>query len=179
MKIVTAMTRHSPAPSPIADGDGVAIHASEAGTAILTFTRDRADRVEVSRIDRLPAGLDPSVRWLLELFPAFPATADAWVVIDADGLGRALWDRLNVHHRRGWALYDRTGRDRQELVNGLLVAQSERRIRILPSTHGDAVRKALTAYRRTVGEDGVIGGELVVALALAVVGRRPAVPRVM
>ncbi len=45
-------------------------------------------------------------------------------------------------------------------MNALLVAQQEQRIRILPSPHGAAMRRALISYRRTVADDGVIGGEM-------------------
>ena len=153
----------------------IAIAAAEAGTAAIVFDRDRFDVVDVTTIERFAAGLDPVVSWLAS---AIPAVDKPFVVIDVDGLGQALWDRLGVRHGRGWRLYDRRGRDRQELVNALLVAQSEGRIRIHPSRHGDALRKALLAYHRTVGDDGVVGGELVVALALAAAVRRPAKPRV-
>jgi hypothetical protein len=154
---------------------GYAIHAAEAGTAILTYTRDLEDRIEVTAIERLPAGLDPIVSWLGPQTPL-----GCHFIVDAAGLGQALWDRLGARYRRrGWTLYEARGRDRQELVNALLVAQSEGRIAIAPTSHADAMKKALLGYRRTVGEDGAIGAELVVALALAVVGRRPSVPRVM
>lgn len=149
-----------------------AIHAAEAGTAILVYDRD-GDRFEVDSIERLPAGLDPAADWLRATFPTLPAIDDDTVTIDADGLGRALWDLLKVRHKPGWRLYAGYGRERQELVNGLLVALSDRRVRIEPSMHEDAMRKAMAGYRRTVGEDGVIGGELVVALALAVTVGRP------
>jgi hypothetical protein len=179
MKVLT-MNKPKVAPAvPLVAASSIAIHAAEAGSAILTFDRDAQDNVEVSRIDRLPAGLDPCVDWLRSAFPDFPGIGTGHVVIDADGLGQALWDRLDVRYRRGWTLYDKRGRDRQELVNALLVAQSEGRVAIGPTPHADAMRKALIGYRRTVGEDGVVGGELVVALALAVVGRRPPRPRVM
>ena len=63
-------------------------------------------------------------------------------------------------------------------MNALLVAQQEQRIRMLPSPHGVAMRRALISYRRTVADDGVIGGEMVVALALCALARRPIAPRV-
>ena len=44
-------------------------------------------------------------------------------------------------------------------------------MRIQPSPHGTAVRAALLSYRRVVGDDGVIGAELVIALALAAIVR--------
>jgi hypothetical protein len=91
---------------------------------------------------------------LYAAFPGIPRIGDAHVTIDADGLGQALWDRLNVSHRRGWTLYDKRGRDRQEIVNCLLVAQSDGRIAIAPTPHEDAMRKALLGYRRTVATTG-------------------------
>jgi hypothetical protein len=45
--------------------------------------------------------------------------------------------------------------------------------------HQEAMTKALISYRREIGDDGVIGSELAVALFLAV-GHGPAiVPKVM
>jgi hypothetical protein len=132
----------------------------------------------VASIERPPAGLDPVVDWMHPRFEAFPAVGDGHVFVEPDGLGQAVWTRVKVDRRRGWTLYAGRGRDRQGLVDALLVAQSEGRIVIHPSRHGDAMRKALLTYRRAVGEDGAIGGELVVALALTVFGRRPPVARV-
>jgi hypothetical protein len=40
------------------------------------------------------------------------------------------------------------------------------------------MKKALIGYRRSVSDDGAIGGELVVALALAVPARRSPVMRI-
>ena len=155
------------------------VAAVESGTAIITSLQDVEDCLEVIAIERLPAGLDPAARWLREAIPDLYAL-DRWtrVIIDAAGLGQSLWDHLQVQHRRSWVLFAKRGRDRQELVNALLVAEQERRIHIRPSPHGDAMRRALLAYRRTVGEDGVLGGELVVALALVVARRRPVPPRI-
>ena len=143
----------------------VTIAAGEAGTAILSFDRDERDHVNVSRIDRLTPGLDPVVDWLAAAFP--DGLGGALVTIDGNGLGQALWARLHVRHADGWRLYDKYGRDRQEIVTSLLVAQSEGRIHISPSPHGEVLRKALASYHKVIGEDGLIGGELVVALALA------------
>jgi len=152
----------------------VAICAGEAGTAILTFDRDAQDHVEVSRIDRLAAGLDPAVDWLTQAFAEFPVIGESRVIVDVEGLGLALWTRLKVQEVDGWTLYDKHGRDRQELPNALLVGASESRIHIASSPHGEALRKALLAYRRVIGDDGILGGELVTALALALIP--PVVP---
>jgi hypothetical protein len=152
----------------------VAIAAGEPGTAILTFDRDAQDHINVSRIDRLPAGLDPAVDWLARAFPDFPVIGDAArVVVDTEGLGQALWARLRVGDQDGWTLYEKRGRDRQELVNALLVATSEGRIHISPSPHGEALRKALLSYHKVIADDGIIGGELVSALALAIIPPEP------
>ena len=119
----------------------VTIAAGETGTAIMRYDRDAQANVDVSSIDRLPAGLDPAVDWLARAFPDFPAIGDAHVTIDATGLGQALWARLHVDRNRAWKLYDKRGRDRQELVDHLLVATSEGRIHIAASAHGEALRK--------------------------------------
>jgi len=145
----------------------VGIAAGETGTAILSFARDERNHIHVSQIDRLPAGLDPVVSWLAAAFPDFAALGGALVTVDGAGLGQALWARLKVRRADGWKLYAKYGRDRQELVNGLLVALSEGRVHVAPSPHGEALRKALLTYHKVIGEDGLIGGELVVALTLA------------
>jgi hypothetical protein len=145
----------------------LSVAAGEAGTAILSFTRDAAGNIDVSSIDRLPAGLDPAVSWLTAAFPDFAALGGALVTVDGAGLGQALWARLKVRRADGWRLYAKYGRDRQELVTGLLVALSEGRVHVAPSPHGEALRKAMLAYKKVVGDDGLIGGELILALALA------------
>lgn len=109
-----------------------AIHAAENGTAVVIYERDGA-RIEVESIERLPAGLDPAAEWLQAWFPDLPDIGDDQIVIDADGLGRALWDKLKVRRQRGWRLYDRVGLRRQELANALLVAMSDRRVHIQSS----------------------------------------------
>jgi hypothetical protein len=171
------MIRNLSIVSPVLPDAGVltiySVCAAEGGTAILTSERDAEDHVEVISIARLPAGLDPAAAWLRAAIPDFLALdRKTQVVVDAAGLGQSLFDHLQVAHRRSWVLFSKRGRDRQELVNTLLVAEQEKRIRIRPSPHADAMRKALLSYRRVIGEDGVIGGELVIALALAVTGRR-------
>jgi hypothetical protein len=143
----------------------VTIAAGETDTAVMCYDRDAQGAIAVSSIDRLPPGLDPAVDWLAEAFP--DGLGGALVTIDGNGLGQALWSRLHVRHADGWRLYDKYGRDRQEIVTSLLVAQSEGRIHISPSPHGEALRKALASYHKVIGEDGLIGGALVVTLALA------------
>lgn len=171
-------TLTAPRPLYVAAGRGVAIHAAEAATAVLTFTRSERNEVEITAIERLAAGLDPVVRWLEARYPALPFVGRDHVMVDADGLGQALWTRLGVGNRRGWKLYEARGRDRQALVDALLVAQSEQRVSITAPSNTDAMRKALLSYRRVVGEDGAVGAELVVALALAVLGKSLGRPRI-
>lgn len=150
------------------------LHAAEAGTGIVVYEREAEDRIHVSAMERLPSGIDAAAAWLRSAFPAGPESlGEDTVTIDADGLGNALWKKLRLVPRHGWRLYVRSGRDRQELADALLVAISDRRISIDPSPQETALRKALTVYRRTVDVDGVIGGELVVALALAANDPKP------
>lgn len=170
---MTVILASPPRPRPlyVRPGRHVAVRLSETGTAILSYQRSPTDEIEIEAIERLPAGLDAAAAWLRATFPTLPHIAPAQVIIDAGGLGRALVDLLRVELRPGWKVYDRHGRDRQELVNALLVAVADGRLHIAPSAHADAMRKALATYRREVGEDGAIGGELVTALALATFGR--------
>ena len=171
---MTTDLQDRPAPV-IAPTTVYAVAAAEAGTAIVTASRDDDNMIDVAAIDRLPAGLEPAAAWLREAIPDLRAPHSTRIVVDADGLGAALWDHL-APHGSAWTLYPKRGKERQELVNALLVAQQERRVRIQPSPHGAAVRAALLNYRRVVGDDGVIGAELVIALALAAIvrARRPA-----
>ena len=171
------MIRNLSLVSPVLPDAGVltiyTVCAAEGGTAILTSLRDAYDLVDVISIARLQAGLGPAAKWLRAEIPDFLSLdRKTQVMVDAAGLGQSLFDHLQVAHRRSWVLFSKRGRDRQELVNALLVAEQEKRIRIRPSPHADAMRKALLSYHRVIGEDGVIGGEMVIALALAVAGRR-------
>jgi hypothetical protein len=175
MKIVTMMSRP---PAPVA-ASSVLVHAIAAtttGTAIASgrWSPDRSG-LDVERIARLPAGLDPAVKWVTDEFPDFPSLGQGrsvQAVIDTDGLGEALWDRLfRYRHVRGWSRCDLRGRDRQALSNVLLVAMSNRMIRITDTTHESALRRALGELHRAVGEDGVVGAEMTTALALAVWSR--------
>jgi hypothetical protein len=156
----------------------VTIAAGETGTAIMSYDRDAAGNVNVTTIERLPAGLAPAVAWLTAAFPKLPVIgAASTITIDGNGLGQALWSRLKARPVGGWRLYGKVGRDRQELATALLIAQDEKRVHISPSPHADALRKALLSYHKTIGEDGILGGELITALALACLPR-PRPPRV-
>jgi hypothetical protein len=75
----------------------------------------------------------------------------------------------------GWQLYTGRGLERQALVDELLVAIEEDRFHFAADlAEQAAMNNALLGYRSQVGEDGLIGSELVVALLLAL---RP-LPRV-
>ena len=96
-------------------------------------------------------------------------------VIDAEGLGSALWAVLgrpdDTDH---WQLYTGRGLERQALVDELLVAVQEGRFHFAAGLEEqEAMSKALLGYRRQVREDGLIGSELVVALLLALIPPPP------
>jgi hypothetical protein len=103
------------------------------------------------------------------------------ITIDASGLGSALWGGLErPERRRGWTLATETGRDRQRIVDPLVAAVHVLdRLRFAAGLdHQDAMSRALASYRREVAEDGLIGSELVIALALAVRAKPRPMPRV-
>jgi hypothetical protein len=169
--------RSAPAASGGTIHHGIAILAS---SAIVSVERSRGDRIHVFGIERLTGEIVPVIRRLAEL-EADPA---AHFHVGSMGSGGALWDTLRVNGgvgrgSRRWHLYDRVGRDRQDLVRGLLNAEAEGRLtfdRSLPEW--PAMRKALASLTREVKEDGILGGEIVVALALVVIGRTPPRPRI-
>ena len=156
-----------------------AVRLTEQGGVILTATRDQDDDVVVTAIQTLPARLaefDARLRELCDPFPKLPP--DTAVIIDGEGLGKALWLGLRVERRRAWLLYERRAKDRQELADSLRAAQYQRRVHIVSDDHAADMREGLKHYRVEVGDDGVIGGNLVVALALAVAVKPPPVPRI-
>jgi hypothetical protein len=161
--------------------NGYRVHVARlipSGGVILETFRDD-DEITVISVDRPPATLaafDAKIRAIAgDTFPRLPRHTH--VVIDSEGLGKALWDSLKVERYPGWKLYEKRGRERQELPDALRVAQFQQRIHIVKGEHGDATRRALLGFKVEVGEDGVVGGELVVALCLAVVGKVPRPPR--
>jgi hypothetical protein len=103
---------------------------------------------------------------------------EARAVIDAEGLGAALWalvqpDDPDPEH---WQLYQGRGLERQALVDELLVAVEEDRFHFAPDlAEQEAMSKALLGYRRQVRDDGFIGSELVVALLLALIPPPPVI----
>lgn len=132
------------------------------GSAIVDVERDD-DALLVTGIERAPFDLSAVADRLGEL-----PDADV-LVVDAEGLGAALWAALGGADREGWSLYTGRGLERQALVDALVVAVHENRFHFAPALPEQAaMTKALTTYRREVGADGQIGSELVVALLLAV-----------
>ena len=141
----------------------------ERGSAIVTIERDATDHVVVTGIERLPFDLRAVAARVRQI-----KEPDATFVIDAEGLGQALWTVLadDRRPRRPWKLYDGRGLERQALVDTLVVAVEEDRLRFAAALdEQDAMNKALLGYKRQVRDDGVIGSELVVALLLALVPR--------
>lgn len=143
------------------------------GSAIVSATHDDhglrvapADLVVVG-IQRLPFDLSVVAEAVLDL--PFDQDTDL-VVVDAAGLGAALWAAAgNPTHRRGWDLYQGRGVDRQALVDELVVAVHAERIHFAPDLDEmGAMTKALASFRREVRDDGQIGSELVTALCLAI-----------
>jgi hypothetical protein len=150
---------------------GIGIAITGRGAAIVTVDRGEDDSLVVTGIERLPfhvATVAARVRELKE--------PKANYTIDAAGQGKALWEVLQDDHDSRWTLFEGRGIARQALVDALVVADAQDRLRFaaeLPEQ--EAMTRALASYKREVGEDGVIGGELVVALCLAVL---PPPPRV-
>jgi hypothetical protein len=144
----------------------VGIVLVEQGGAIVS-AEHRSDGAVVVRIERLPFSLEAVADRAEEL----AATPRSECVVDAEGLGSALWA---TRPRKGeWRLYSEHGLERQCLVDGLVVAIHRGLLHFAPGLeHQEAMSKALVGFRRQVREDGLIGSELVIALCLAVV-RRP------
>jgi hypothetical protein len=143
----------------------IGISIADRGAAIVQVERDPDDALLVVGIERLPfdlAAVTDRVRALDH--------PEARFVIDAEGLGGALWAVLGHPDEDRWQLYTGRGLERQSLVDALLVAIEENRFRFVPTlAEQEAMSKALLSYRRQVREDGLVGSELVVALLLALI----------
>ena len=142
------------------------ITIAERGSAIVAVDRGADDGLLVVGIERLPfslAAVTERVRALDD--------PEARFVVDAEGLGSALWSALgSPKDARRWSLYAGRGFDRQALADGLLVAMLEGRFHFAAGlAEQEAMSKALAGYRRQVREDGELGSELVVALCLALI----------
>ena len=143
---------------------------ADRGSAIVTVERSQDDALLVAGIERLPfslAAVTDRVRALDD--------PEARTIIDAEGLGNALWAVLGrPEDTDHWALYTGRGLERQALVDELLVAMQEDRFHFASGlVEQEAMSKALLGHRRQVREDGLIGSELVVALLLALMPPPP------
>jgi hypothetical protein len=146
----------------------VGVVLAEAGSAIVIAEHGR-DGAVVTGIERLPFSLDAVAERVEPMAAAMPAPT---VVVDAEGLGSALWRTL-PRLRGQWRLYSERGLERQKLVDALAIAVHFDQLHFAAGLDNqEAMSKALVSYRRQVREDGLIGSELVIALCLAIV-RRP------
>jgi hypothetical protein len=144
----------------------VGIRIDGRGSAIVHVERDPDDALLVNGIERLPFDLATVTKRVRAL-----EDPEARFIVDAEGLGSALWAVLGrPDDEQHWQLYAGRGLERQALVDELLVAIQEDRFHFAPGLAEQvAMSKALQGYRRQVGEDGLIGSELVVALLLALI----------
>ena len=101
---------------------------------------------------------------------------DCFVVVDAEGLGDAVWELLDQPRRPGWRLYQKHGPEREELTRVLLVAV-ERRSFGFASGRGAGNEEGPRWPHPQPREDGP-GSELAVALSLAIDDHRPPAPRI-
>jgi hypothetical protein len=143
-------------------GVAVTSHAS----AIVSLERSR-DAALCAAIERPGADLAALAARLGAIHDSL--TARDRVVIDAGaGLGGALWKLLAEPIHDGGYLAERAqGRARQTIIDSLIAAVSGRSLTFAPGLEEEgAMRHALGTFRREVGEDGVLGSELVTALAV-------------
>jgi len=142
----------------------IGITVADRGSAIVIVDRSSDGALLVVGIERLPFSLAAVTDRVSAL------DDEARFVIDAEGLGNALWAVLGrPDDAQRWQLYIGRGIERQQLVDELLVAMQEDRFHFAPGlAEQEAMTKALLGYRRQVREDGLIGSELVVALLLAI-----------
>lgn len=148
----------------------IGVTITDRGSAIVAVDRGEGDALLVTAIERLPFNLAAVTARVRELDD--PAVR---FVIDAEGLGSALWGVLGKpEDTERWQLYTGRGLERQALVDELLVATQEGRFHFAPKlAEQDPMTKALLGYHRQVREDGVVGSELVVALLLALITPEP------
>jgi hypothetical protein len=149
----------------------VGITIVDRGSAIVHVDRD-GDELLVTAVERLPFDLDAVAARVHALDDAL---AEVTFVIDADGLGQALWAVLGPpEDDQRWQLYAGRGVERQALVDRLLVAIHAGVFHFAPALPEQAaMSKALQTYRRQVHDDGIVGSELVVALLLALIPPPP------
>ncbi len=93
----------------------IGVVIDDRGSAIVTVEHD-GDQLLAVAIERLPFSLSAVADRVGELDP------EARVVIDADGLGSALWHAVGPPEDADrWTLYSGRGIERQQLVDTLLV----------------------------------------------------------
>lgn len=160
----------------------VGVRIDERGAAIVTAEHDAEGGVLVVAIEQLPFDVDATADRLADLLDQLDRPQ---FVLDSDAVGEALWGVLFDEERevRGMiatrerhkdnapvgVLYQGQGKDRQELATDLVMATSRKTLHFAPDLPlMDRMVDALAGYRRQVKEDGLIGSELVVALALAI-----------
>lgn len=145
----------------------------DSGAAVVSCEMDAAGAAVVVGIDPLPFNFDAVAERVRELDAEVPR--DGLLVVDAEGLGRALWASIAPPRKsRRWRLYEGRGAERQELADRLVVAMHDSRIHFAAGLDAmDLMTRALVGYRRQVREDGLVGSELVVALCLAITPRPP------
>jgi hypothetical protein len=113
---------------------------------------------------------------------------DPFVTFDAEGMGRSVRQTLQTRRQQDreqvplntWPrLYEGAGKARQALADILWKTKHLGQLNVVAGIpHGDDLSRALTTYQRNVGDDGALGGELVVALALTLLrSRAGAFPR--
>lgn len=161
---------------------GVAITTH--GAAVIEVAHKDEDDV-VTAIHVMPRSIDAVADLIEDLDDSEPA--DTQFIIDAEGTGSALWalvgaEPTHMHvltaaeeaKRDRWRLYEKHSFERQELVNALVVAMRSGAETLhfeADLDNFDTLATALGHYEQQVREDGLVGTELVVALALAILPR--------
>jgi hypothetical protein len=145
----------------------VGVRVASSGAAIVSVVH-RGDLATIVDVKRPPYDLARVVR-AVEAMNAELPNAPVQFVIDGEGVGAALWNLLDHRRDDRFQLYRDVGRARQGLVNPLAEKYAAGLLRFDPGLeHRAALDQALGHYNPNVGDDGVIGSELVVALALAI-----------
>lgn len=181
--IRTAVRHHALATIPIVATihHGVAVR-SGSGAIVSVHKASRGGRIieqVVTGIELLPFDVAPVVARVSALPDEDP------IVIDADQLGRPVWQALgfhprSTHGRPRFARYDGEGAARyRELLSPLLAGAALPEFTFAPGLgNRDAMRRALADAQRDVARGDDVGSALVVALALAIRSRPPGGARI-
>lgn len=157
----------------------IAIVVTSHGSAIVTVEHRSPEDYLVTGIESLPFDFSMTAAAVAELDELEPR--DSRFVVDAEGLGSALWAALptvpSPYYGLGskpgpdpvrWRLHEAHGLARQALVDVLVVAINADALHFAAGlANQEPMSKALVGYRLEVKEDGEIGAALVVALCLA------------